>query len=122
MVRAAELEKRFIAMLWGKGGEEDEGEEGEDADKEEGSVPTDLEEAMVKEHRPLKLQSALMVSATMALSIACLGIGWRALAMEVSVDGSSLRLVLLLASIPQWFLSLVSCFRGVRCVRTSPSI
>lgn len=107
MGRAGELERRFVGMLWGEG--KGGGEEGEEGEKEEREA--DLEEATVKEHRPLMLQSALMVSATMALSIACLGLGWRALAMEISVDGSMLRLVLLLASIPQWFLSLVICFR-----------
>lgn len=112
MGRAGELERRFVQMLWG---EEEGGEEGEEGEggKEEGEAEADLEEATVKEHRPLMLQSALMVSATMALSIACLGLGWRALAMEISVDGSMLRLVLLLASVPQWFLSLVSCFASV---------
>jgi len=48
------------------------------------------------------------VGMSLALALVCLGLGWRALALEIMLDGYYLRLLLLLASPIQLFVSLVS--------------
>ncbi|KAB5554547.1 glycosyl transferase family group 2-domain-containing protein [Coniochaeta sp. 2T2.1] len=103
------LEVQLVEMIWGEG--PNEAEEGID---EKTAVhpevdeidPADLEDALAREHRPVQLTSAAMVGLTLALCITCLGLGWRALVIEISVDGSMTRLALLAVTPVQLFVSL----------------
>ncbi|KAI9048625.1 hypothetical protein LZ554_007457 [Drepanopeziza brunnea f. sp. 'monogermtubi'] len=69
-------------------------------------TPGDLENAQVLERRPTKLINPVIVGATLTLLIAALGMGFRALAQEVSIDGSYTRLALLVVTPAQIFVSL----------------
>ena len=62
-----------------------------------------------EEHRPLMFISPMVVSGTLILIFACLGLGWRKLAIEVAVDGNYIRLGLLIFSPLLFFVGLV-CF------------
>lgn len=124
LARAEDLEARFVEVIWGSGngnGEEEEedvaaaaaavgGEKGNavGVSSREEIDPGQLEEAMVKEDRPVRLESACMVAVTLVLWIVCPGLGWRWLAYQSTVDGSYLRLALLAACPAQMFVSLVS--------------
>jgi hypothetical protein len=73
----------------------------------DGSIsPSDLEEALTNEIRPTLLLNPIIVGLTLTLLIAALGLGWRNLAQEVSVDGKYLRLALLAVMPCQIFVSL----------------
>jgi hypothetical protein len=116
LARVQNLEARFVEIIWGNG--DDEGEE-EDAGGEKKGVgaavqeldPGQLEEALAKEHRPVRLESAFMVALTLALWIVCPALGWRWLAYQAMVDGTYLRFALLAATPAQMFVSLVSVLR-----------
>lgn len=105
---AETLEKKLIESIWGTNNDADD----DDAD-EKGNATTQVEEVdgnsleQAKEHRPVRLESACIVALTMALCVACLGLGWRALAYEASVDKSYVRFALLAVSPVQFFVSLV---------------
>ncbi|KAK3944077.1 glucans biosynthesis glucosyltransferase H [Diplogelasinospora grovesii] len=109
LARAQNLEQRFMEIIWGSGGE---GGEEEDENMNEKAVevleldPAQLEEALVREHRPIRLQSACMVAVTMALCLTCVGLGWRALVLETVVDGTFTRIALLAVAPVQIFVSL----------------
>ncbi|KAL0476195.1 glycosyl transferase family group 2 domain-containing protein [Neurospora intermedia] len=104
---AENLEKKLIESIWGTNNDADD----DDAD-EKGNATTQVEEVdgnsleQAKEHRPVRLESACIVALTMALCVACLGLGWRALAYEASVDKSYIRFALLAVSPIQFFVSL----------------
>ena len=116
LARVQDLEARFIAIIWGNGdGGEEEEDEGPAGEKKGGAVvggqeldPGQLEEALAREHRPVRLESAFMVAVTMALWIVCPALGWRWLAFQTVVDGTYLRFALLAATPAQLFVSLVS--------------
>ncbi|KAL2015088.1 hypothetical protein VTK56DRAFT_6327 [Thermocarpiscus australiensis] len=111
--RAQDLEARFIEIIWGNG-DGDVGDEDADAAEKKGAAgvdvhdldPAQLEAAMAREHRPVRLESACMVALTLALWIVCPGIGWRWLAYQSTVDGTYLRWALLAACPVQMFVSL----------------
>ncbi|KAK0652206.1 glycosyl transferase family group 2-domain-containing protein [Cercophora newfieldiana] len=116
LAHAQDLEQRFIEIIWGKGNKEGDDETVMD-EKGKGKAPIqsiheldltpeELEDALVNDKRPVKLQSAFMVAMTMTLSICCLGLGWRSLAYQCAVDGTYLRLVLLGVGPVQFFLSI----------------
>ncbi|KAJ4395159.1 hypothetical protein N0V85_006654 [Neurospora sp. IMI 360204] len=104
---AEDLEKKLIESIWGSNNDADD----DDAD-EKGNATTNIEEVdgnsleQAKEHRPVRLESACIVAITMALCVACLGLGWRALAYEASMDGSYIRFALLAVTPVQFFVSL----------------
>lgn len=112
--RVQTLEARLIEMIWGNG-EDDAGDDDDDKEKKGASAgvavqeldPGQLEEALAKEHRPVRLESAFMVALTMALWIVCPALGWRWLAYQTVVDGTYLRFALLAACPAQLFVSLV---------------
>ncbi|KAK0727135.1 glycosyl transferase family group 2-domain-containing protein [Lasiosphaeria miniovina] len=124
LARAENLEARFIEMVWGGGEARKNADGDDDADESHPSSSTaagekrrpgssahgaadadaDLEEAA--EHRPVRLESAVTVAITLALCISCLGLGWRALALESAVDGDYTRWALLVVSPAQMFVSL----------------
>lgn len=64
-------------------------------------------EALLPEQRDIILLSPIMVGLTLTLIITCLGLGWRAIAMEIAVDGSYTRLALLITSPLLFFVGLV---------------
>ncbi len=65
-----------------------------------------LEHASTTEQRPTILINPIMVGLTLTLLIAALGLGWRSLAQEVSIDGNYTRLALLVVTPCQIFVSL----------------
>jgi len=110
LARAQDLEEKFIQIIWGNGNAADD-EETADEKKAvpplDHADPAELEKATVTERRPVRLESSIMVAMTMILGISCIGLGWRALAYQVTVDGSYLRLALIVVGPIQFFLSLV---------------
>ncbi|GAB1315061.1 Glycosyl transferase family group 2-domain-containing protein [Madurella fahalii] len=111
LVRVQNLEQKFIEIIWGNG--EDDAEEDEGAGEKKGAAimvgvdeldASQLEDA--KEHRPVRLESAVMVMFTMILWVVCPAFGWRWLAYQSAVDGTYLRFALLAACPVQMFVSL----------------
>lgn len=91
--RARAIESELMELVW-KAGNSDEDED----EKRAGAVAEaeiDEESGEVKpETRPVHLQNTVLVSLTLILVIVSLGAAWRQLAIEVSVDGSYMRLAL----------------------------
>ncbi|KAH7361929.1 glycosyl transferase family group 2-domain-containing protein [Plectosphaerella cucumerina] len=106
LARAAKLEDDIIKNIWGDndGFDEDEDEKGPPEVSVDELDPTQLESA--QENRPTRLTSSIMVGLTLALSIACLGLGWRLLAMQTTVDGDYTRLALVAVAPLTIFISL----------------
>ena len=127
LTRAARIEKQLMEMIWKDESPWDEKSHGKNTPSASAtevagnygvSVP-DLEEALVTEHRPTVLNQALLTAATLAILIAALGSGWKQLALQVKVDGTFLRLVLVVVVPAQIFLSLV-CVHQCK-IQTVPS-
>lgn len=114
--RAQTLEMRFMELIWSSGDGEDDETHDEKAPQpvvaETELDPDQLEEALTREHRPIRLESAAIVGLTLALCIICISFGWRYLAIEIMVDGSYTRLALVAAAPVQMFASLVSFYLG----------
>lgn len=113
------IEAQLVEMIWGGGpsdGEETLDEKNPAHDGVAEIDPEQLEDALSREHRPVQLTSAAMVGLTLALCVTCLGLGWRALILQIMIDGSMMRLALLAVTPVQFFVSLVSDL----CPRTSP--
>jgi hypothetical protein len=108
--RAVFLEAQLVLIIWGNGEEDSY----ETSDEKPGHIhavdldPAQLEEALAREHRPVMLWSAAMVMCTLALLIACIGLGWRWLVLEIMVDKNYIRLAFLAVAPLQVFVSLVS--------------
>lgn len=106
---AEELEKKLIELIWSNSTDaDDEDEKGNTTVKVDEVDGGSLEQA--GDHRPVRLESACIVALTMALCVTCLGLGWKALAYEATVDGSYIRFALLVVSPVQLFVSLVCAF------------
>ncbi|KAF4827643.1 hypothetical protein CGCTS75_v008069 [Colletotrichum tropicale] len=107
--RPESIEQMIISMIW----KTDDGED-EDEPKNEKAVdiniqelsPAALEEALKAEVRPSRITSSMIVALALALSITCLGLGYRALALEIAVDNSYTRLALLAVGPAVLFISL----------------
>ena len=121
LARVQNLEARFIEMIWGyrEDREEDEDGGGGGGEKAGGAGvggqeldPSQVEEALARERRPVRLESAFVVAFTMALWIVCPALGLRWLVFQTMVDGTFLRFALLATLPAQLFVSLVSA--GVR--------
>ncbi|KAK3367330.1 glycosyl transferase family group 2-domain-containing protein [Lasiosphaeria ovina] len=90
--RAKAIESELMELVWKAGGEEDEDEKKgppvaeAEIDEESGELKP--------EKRPVHLQNTYLVSLTLIIVIVSLGAAFRALAIEVSVDGQYLRLAL----------------------------
>ena len=109
MARADNLEMQLVKMVW-SGNDYDESDAPDEKAPPYVATVADvdgLEGQMAKDTRPIMLQSSLLVGVTMALSIACLGLGWRALVLQAWVDGGYLRFALIIVSPLYWFISLV---------------
>jgi hypothetical protein len=118
LARAQSLEARVVEMIWGNGDDEAEEDDGAAGEKKGIAAvagaqeldPAQLEEALARERRPVRLESAVMVAITMILWIICPALGWRWLVYQSVVDGTYLRFALLAACPVQMFVSLVSFF------------
>jgi hypothetical protein len=118
LARAARIEKQLMEMIWKNESPWDEKSHGKNTPSTAAaevmgnygvSVP-DLEEALVTEHRPTMLIQAMLTAATLVILIAALGSGWKQLALQVRVDGTLLRLALVIVVPAQIFLSLVCVY------------
>jgi hypothetical protein len=110
--RVQSLHGQLVEMIWGTGPNdvEDTLDEKNSTHVEAAEIdPEQLEDALSREHRPVQLTSAAMVGVTMALCITCLGLGWKAIVLQIMVDGNMTRLALLAVTPVQFFASLVSC-------------
>lgn len=112
LARVQNLEARFIEIIWGNG---EEGDEDEDGGEKKGAAaavqeldPAQLEEALAAEKRPVRLESAVVVSIAMVLWVMCPAIGVRWLVFQALVDGTYIRFALVAALPVQMFTSLVS--------------
>ncbi|KAK3327453.1 glycosyl transferase family group 2-domain-containing protein [Cercophora scortea] len=114
LARVQNLETRFMEMIWGTGADQEAEGEDDAADEKKRDFstavdeldPAELEEALAREQRPVRLESAFMVTLTLALCIICLGLGWRALALESMVDETYIRWAFLSVAPVQMFVSL----------------
>ncbi|OIW23665.1 hypothetical protein CONLIGDRAFT_585920 [Coniochaeta ligniaria NRRL 30616] len=103
------LEAQLVEMIWGNGmndADETPDEKAPGLDEAAGIDLAQLEDALSREHRPVMLTSAAMVGVTLALCLTCLGLGWRAIVLQIMVDGSMTRLALLVVTPVQFFVSL----------------
>ncbi|KAL9593918.1 MAG: hypothetical protein Q9219_007314 [cf. Caloplaca sp. 3 TL-2023] len=74
------------------------------------------EEGYVEKPRPIILTQPLMTAITLILVVAAMGSGWRAMAIEIAVDQSYLRLALLVVVPIQVWLALFFMQSVVGCV------
>ncbi|KAK9414317.1 putative Glycosyltransferase 2-like domain-containing protein [Seiridium unicorne] len=93
VVRAKAIESELMELVWEAGNEgEDDEKKGMHAVSE---YEIDEESGAIKpEARPVHMQNTYLVSITMVLVVTSIGAAWRQLAVEVSVDGSYVRLAL----------------------------
>lgn len=110
--RAENLQQMIIAHIW-RSDPIDE-EESEEKNEKQAGVnveelsPSAIEEALGAEARPTRVISSALVALAISLSMTCLGLGYRSLALQTAVDGSYTRLALLAVSPITLFISLVS--------------
>jgi hypothetical protein len=108
--RAELIEGQVMEIVWRNGEKdgEDTADEKEPISEDVAEVdPSQLEDALSREHRPVILISATQVALTLALCTTTLGVGWRNIAMEIMVDGSMMRLALVAVTPVLFFVSLV---------------
>lgn len=103
--RVKQVQADIMGFIWKNGEEEEE----EDDTKETMEEKEDLEEGDMWEKRKMRVERSAMIGLSLTIALACLGLGWRWLALEVMTDGYYLRLILILASPVQLFVSLVRC-------------
>ena len=110
--RAAKVEESLMEMIWGNDEMLEQVDEKKSANVStielaDGTVtPGELEDALTTENRPTLLINPIMVGLTLTLLTAALGLGWRNLAQEVSIDGKYIRSALLVVTPCQIFVSL----------------
>jgi hypothetical protein len=102
--RAKEIEDELMELVWRTG------EPGEEP-SEKGPVATSYEVdeesgEIIPSERPLHVENAILVSITLIIIVTTLGAGASQLAIGVAVDGSYLRLALLLLTPVQVFFTL----------------
>ncbi|KAI1389537.1 glycosyl transferase family group 2-domain-containing protein [Hypoxylon trugodes] len=100
LVRADAIERQLMNMIWGTGNSVAEKEEKrEGREKSQGveidATAVDLEAANDADERRTKLSSPCIVALTLALCMACMGLGLRSLAYEVETDKTYYRLALI---------------------------
>lgn len=114
--RAETLQDQLMLIIWSSGDQDtvDMPDEKKSPDTDVAEIdPAQLEDALSRDYRPIRLMSAMMVSATLVLCIVCLGLGWRSILLEIMVDADYTRLAFLAALPAQLFISLVSdCNHG----------
>lgn len=122
--RAQAIESELTALVWNAGTEGEDDEDGEKdgdgpggAENGAGEVEIDPETGYPRvATRPVHTLNAWLVSVTVCLVTVSLGLAWRSLAIEVSVDGSYLRLCLILLLPIQVFFTLFFAQVIVGCI------
>jgi hypothetical protein len=116
--RVERLEAALIRKIWGSSF--DEGEDDpliKKSSQRTQALPLNEEDLELSAEEPprrtVMIQSWL-TAATLAVTVAALGAGWRQIAIEIAVDGRILRLLFLLAFLPQAWLALVSSQSRIR--------
>lgn len=108
--RVESLEQMIISHIWrSETGDEDESDEKNEKQPQvnvEELSPAALEEALKTEARPTRVMSSALVAFALGLSVACLGLGYRNLALQTSIDGTYIRWALLAVSPLTLFISL----------------
>ncbi|KAF4550532.1 Hypothetical protein D9617_17g048000 [Elsinoe fawcettii] len=108
--RAENIEKALMEMIWGDGGDTDDGEDekGGAVDIEEvGSEDGDnIERADPRRPRRPVLIQPFMTACTLCLTLCAIGLGYRQIALEIAVDGHYLRLLFFLVTPAQIWLGL----------------
>jgi hypothetical protein len=106
--RVEKIEAAMVQMLWGTSVSLDE----RDKNSFLLSTPThdmDLEAVdSFERHRQISLVQPFMSACTVAMTILAIASGWRHIAVETAVNGTFMRIIFILAFIPQFWLSLVS--------------
>ena len=110
--RVKSVQNALVKMIWGRTSiyhEEEKKDEKEDANVEVVEVDSnDLEDPTAEKPRPIYLLQAIYTACTLALTIMTLGLGWRQITLEVEIDHHYLRLLFVVAFVPQFWLGLVS--------------
>lgn len=102
-----------MLTIWGgESTNTQENEKSEMARTEVTSVNSDPEDPAAEKPRPIVLWQATYTAFAVALTLGTFGLGWRQIAIETALDGSYLRVLFILALVPQFWLSLVS----LKCV------
>lgn len=106
--RAHKIEKSLMEMIWDDNSSIDEKKEGSVAVNEvDGSESgADLEANGSEKPRSIVLWQAILCAATLALSILCLGLGVRQLAIQTAVDKSYIRMALIVVLPLQFWVGL----------------
>lgn len=109
--RAESLEHMIISFIWKTDDGDDE--DGEEKNEKLPDIaidelsPAALEEALRAEARPVRMASSMIVGFGLGLSITCLGLGYRALALQTAIDGTYTRWALVAVTPATLFISLV---------------
>jgi hypothetical protein len=108
--RAERLETALLSMIWGE-----PGISREDHGKQDGSrifLPEtrDVDSEALAEEKPRRivLMQSWLTAATLTLTVSAIGAGWRQVAIEIAVDRGFMRILFILAFLPQAWLALVS--------------
>ena len=107
--RVERLEAALMKKIWGNESTYPQEAEKKGAQTVAADGGGDVEAAEEKTRHIVLMQSWL-TAATLALTVTALGAGWRQIAVEIAVDKNYLRIVFLVAIIPQFWLALVSSF------------
>jgi hypothetical protein len=108
--RAERLEAALISIIWGEiiMKQEDHG-------KQDGSIVSlsetrDVDPEALTEEKPRRivLLQSWITAATLTLTVSAIGAGWRQVAIEIAVDRGLIRILFILAFLPQAWLALVS--------------
>ena len=109
--RIEQLESALVRMIWGGESTTDPGQQ----EKRErapsnvsGAEGKDLEALAEEKPRRVVLMQSYLTAATLILTISAIAAGWRLVAIEIAVDKYFLRVLFILAFLPQAWLGLVS--------------
>jgi len=109
--RVAALEETLVWMAWGADKAYPEEDEKKDMPKvEETEVDGDVEDQATEKPRPIALCQAIYTAFAVGLTIATLGLGWRQVAIQSSIDHTFLRALIIVAALPLFWLALVCIF------------
>ena len=117
VTRAKDIESQMMDLVWQTG----EPDESEEAGEKKGPNVTEVEideesGEILPQHRATHLLNTILVGFTLILIVTVLGAGFRALAIEVAVDHSMLRLAFVALTPVQVFFTLVSrTTRSISC-------
>ncbi|KAF2427413.1 hypothetical protein EJ08DRAFT_699638 [Tothia fuscella] len=108
LARAEKLEKALMKKIWGNESAYPEEDEKKEILVSEGSDSEGDGDVEMGEEKPRRivLVQAWLTGFTLFLCLIAIGAGYREIAVEVYVDGNYLRVLFILAIIPQFWLSL----------------